>query len=146
PPALKRPHRPRRDRDHGPVEPDLAAADPVLVHERLEAEDALAGGDLPLDDPVERTAVEDLGRAFGRHPGDVDVPRRRAAALRLRHPFLYPFAQVAKRIRADAELDEVQGHGPSLADGAPAGPARPRRYPHGSRGGLGSGRRILYDC
>src|SRR6185437_3451099 len=36
PPALKRPHRPGRNRDHGSVEPDPAAADPVLVHEPLE--------------------------------------------------------------------------------------------------------------
>ncbi len=39
---------------------------------------ALARGELALDDPIERAAVDDLGGARGRHAGDVQRARRLA--------------------------------------------------------------------
>src|SRR5271166_2491459 len=66
-PALEGAHRTRRDRDHRAVEPEPAAADPVRVHERLDAHDRLPGRDLALDDPVERAAVQDICGALRRH-------------------------------------------------------------------------------
>src|SRR5271166_6274909 len=79
-PALERPHRPRRDRDNMPVEPEPAAADPVRVHERLDGDDRLSGGYLALDHPVERAAIDNVGGALWRHSGHVSVTQRRAAA------------------------------------------------------------------
>ena len=124
-PALKRPHRPRRDRDHRAVKPQLAAADPVRVHERLDPEHPLAGADLALDHPIERTAFENVRRPLRRHPGDVRVASeaRRGAWPRLIRAAIHS-RRSASEFRADAELDQVQGHAASLAQSAEPAEAR----------------------
>src|SRR5271157_3023637 len=53
-PALKRPHRPGRDRDHSAVEPQPAAADSVRIDKRLDVKEVLPGRYLTLDHPIER--------------------------------------------------------------------------------------------
>ena len=128
-PALKGAHRPRRDGDDIAVEPHFAAADPVGIPERLDADDFLPRRDLALDDPVERASVENVRRALRGHAGDVGVAERRAAALRLGHARRHPLAKVVEGIRADAKLDEMQGHGGDYSREAALARARVGRYP-----------------
>ena len=89
-PALERAHRPRRDRDHLGLHHQAAAADAVLVAERLDRDDLFAGGDFALDHPIERAAGEEFLVALRRHPRDVDVTKRQALFLGGRHAFGNP--------------------------------------------------------
>src|SRR6185437_981418 len=67
PPALERPHRPRRHGDHLGLHHDPATSDAVLVAERLDADDLLTGRDFTPDHPVQRSARKDLFHSFRYH-------------------------------------------------------------------------------
>ena len=64
----------------------------------------------PGGENAQQAAVENVRGPLRRHPGDVGVAERRAAALGLRHPRRHPPPQIGERIGADAELNQVQGH------------------------------------
>ena len=78
-------------------------------------DDLLARGDLAADHPVERSAGKDLFGPFRHHPGDVDVTLRKPLLLCGLHPFGNPFLEFFDGIAANGKLEEVKGHGCSLA-------------------------------
>ena len=124
-PALERAHRPRRDRDNLSVEPQFATADAVSVDEWLDRDNSLPRRDLALDDPVERAAVDNVRRALRRHAGNVGMAQKGAAALGLEHARRHPLPEVIERVRTDAELDKMEGHGGILSRWQPTAPAPP---------------------
>src|ERR1041385_378378 len=80
-PALKGPVRAWLHQLDLAVEHDAAAADAVLVPERLNAQDALATKHLAADHPEQRTTVEQLIHPFRHHAGPVEALPRLAGSL-----------------------------------------------------------------
>src|SRR5215207_7789670 len=113
-PALERPAGPRLDRDDNRLEHEMAAPDAVAVGERADGEEPLPAGDLALDDPVERAAVDDRLHPPRHHAGGVGLLVGAAEAAEMRPVLLDPLLEIADRIAPDAELDEVEGHRGSL--------------------------------
>src|ERR1051325_7768975 len=66
------------------VEHDAAAADAILVPERLDAQDALAAKHLAADHPEQRPAVEQLVDPLRDHAGAMEAFSRLAGSLFLR--------------------------------------------------------------
>src|ERR1041385_6320572 len=110
-PALKGPVRAWLHQLDLAVEHDAAAADAVLVPERLDAEDALAAEYLAPDHPEQRAAIQQLIHALRDHAGAVEALPRLAGFLFLGQLLLDPVLEVLNGIAADAQLDEMQGHG-----------------------------------
>jgi len=112
-PPLERAVRPRLDRHGLAIKHDVAAADALFVDEWADVEDPLPAHDLSANHPIERAAVEDLGRALRRHAGGMvtlaparaGLPGGLAARLEL---FVDPVLKVADGIAADAKFDEMQ--------------------------------------
>src|SRR5690606_13666760 len=85
---------------------------------------------VPFDDPVERSAVKNVGGAARHHPRRVVLLGGKSAAALLLQSRSNPLLEILDRFGADAELDEVDGHGhrlwrerlaePRGADGFPA--------------------------
>src|SRR5436190_5054433 len=92
-PALERPHRPWRHREHLGLHHNAAATDTVLVAKLLERNDLFPRGDLASDHPIKRAAGEDFILALGRHPRDVDMPLGQALFLGRRHSFGNPLLE-----------------------------------------------------
>src|SRR5579883_83912 len=109
-PSLKRAKRPRRGQNHFAVEHQGTASDPVLVAVGSYVADALTAGDLAADHPVERPAVDELGRALRHHAGAMDMFRLFTAPALLFELLLDPFLKVPNRSGADAQLDQMQCH------------------------------------
>src|SRR4029079_7326914 len=82
-PALECAIRPRTHRHAFRVENEPAAADPLLIGERTNVEDALAAKDFAADHPVDRATAEDFFRALGHHARGVEALRLLHAALLL---------------------------------------------------------------
>ncbi len=70
----------------------------------LDFEQALAALHAALDDPVERAAVDKLGRTLRDHAGGMPVLDRLAGCPALVEPHGDPFFQVLDAVAADAEL------------------------------------------
>src|SRR6516164_986245 len=109
-PPLERAHRPRRHGDHLRLHNKSAATDPVLVAERFDANDLLAGGDFATNHPIERATGEDFVNPLWRHPGDVDVTLRKTLFLCGLHALGDPALQLFDGIAANGELDQVKRH------------------------------------
>ena len=73
-------------------------------------EDLGARGDLALDDPVDRSAVENLIDALRRHSRHMDMARRLSLRLCLLHAFGDPVPQILDRGGTDTELNEMKRH------------------------------------
>ena len=95
------------------IEPEPAAPDAVGVDERLDLEQTLTRRELAFDDPIERAAVDEFLRPRGNHPRHVLRARRAAAADAFGDALGDPFLEIGDRFRADAEFDQMQGHGAS---------------------------------
>src|SRR5215203_7305717 len=116
-PALERPARPRLDGDHHRLYDEAAAPDAVAVGERPDRGEPLPAGDLALDHPVEGAAVDDRVEALRHHAGGVGLLVGTAEAPVVGAVLLDPILEVADRIAADAELQEVEGHRAALVVG-----------------------------
>src|ERR1700731_3396706 len=114
-PALKGTERARRHQHDLGIEHDAAAADAVLVAKRPDGADALAAHDLAADHPIERAAVGELIGTLGHHAGAVDVLGLFAALALVLELLLDPVLEILDRVGADAELDEIESHCPSLS-------------------------------
>src|SRR6056297_883263 len=111
-PALERALACGGSADERRVEHDGAAADAVAARHLVKPQDALAALHQPLDDPVDRAAVEKLFGAAGPHAGDVSGVSVRALGARR----ALPRGEVLDRGCADAQLYQVQCHAnPPLA-------------------------------
>jgi hypothetical protein len=93
----------------------------VLGH-LLQIEQPVTGADVPLNHPIERTAVEQFVDALGHHPGDVDEFERLLLLTALGDTGLLPINQVLDGLHTDAQLYEMNGHAPVLAK--PDSPAK----------------------
>src|SRR5215217_2593075 len=113
-PALERPARPRLDRDHHRLDDQAAAPDAVAVGERPDRGEPLPAGDLALDHPVERAAVDDRVEALRHHAGGMGLLVGPAEAPVMGAVLLDPILEVADRIAADAELQQME-HAAALA-------------------------------
>src|SRR5262249_51272282 len=67
--------------------------------------------DLAADHPVERAAVAQLVGALGHHACPVHVLGREPALPALLELLADPILEILDRVTADAELDEMKGHG-----------------------------------
>src|SRR5262245_66128559 len=110
-PALERPIRPRLDQDELGLEHQMAAADAFLVDERPHVDEPLPAHDLAADHPVERAAVAQLVGALGHHARSVHVLGREPALPALLELLADPILEILDRVTADAQLDEMKGHG-----------------------------------
>lgn len=72
-PALERAAQSADSGDDLIVEHDTAAADAVISDLLVKADDALAGGNLAFDDPIDRAAIQDFIHSFGPHAGLVVI-------------------------------------------------------------------------
>ena len=115
-PPLKRAARARLDQNRLRLEHQVAAPNPIPVRERAHIDDALPAHDLTADHPIKRSAVAQLGGAFGDHAGPVHVLAREAAFTALLELLLDPILEVADRITADTKLDEMKRHDGKLQD------------------------------
>src|ERR1700681_4047047 len=114
-PALKGTERARRHQHDFGIEHDAAASDAVLVAKRPDGTDALAAHDLAADHPIERAAVGELVGALGHHAGAMYVLGLFAAFALVLELLLDPVLEILDRVGADAELDEIESHCPSLS-------------------------------
>ena len=114
PPALKRAIWAWRHQNHFGIEHKSAAPDTVLVAERPHGANGLPAHDLAANDPVERTAVGQFLGALGHHAGAVDVFGYFAAFALVFELLPDPALEITDGIAADAEFDEMQGHGVTL--------------------------------
>src|SRR5215208_3736108 len=108
-PALERPARPRLDRDHHRLDDEASAPDAVAVGERPDRGEPLPAGNLALDHPVERAAVDDRVEALRHHAGGVGLLVGTAEPSVMGAVLLNPILEVADRIAADAELQQMEG-------------------------------------
>ena len=88
----------------------MATAHSLLVDEWANVEDALAAHDLTADHPIERAAVAQLVRAFGRHARAMHVLARESAFPALLKLLPDPILEILDGVAADAKLDEMQSH------------------------------------
>ena len=58
---------------HFPVEDDATAADAIFICERANIEDALAAANLPANNPIQRTSIDELLASLRHHPRRVDM-------------------------------------------------------------------------
>lgn len=114
-PALKGPARPRRNRNDPRLEFETATPDAVRVDEGFYAGQALPCRHPPFDDPVKRASIQKFSTSLGGNARN--MPRQfRFAALPPRQNALGDESfEIADRLRADAEFDEVKRHSASLA-------------------------------
>src|SRR5256885_16434371 len=105
-PALESPIGARLDQLDLPVQHNAAAADPVLVPERLDAQNAFATKQLAPNHPEKRPAVEQLIDPFRDHAGAMEALSRLAGSVFFGKLVLGPVLQVIGRIATDAQLDE----------------------------------------
>ena len=103
--ALKRTARLRADRDDFRLKVDPAAVDAIIAGHRDQVRDRLAAQNHPADHPVERTAVQQLIPAFGKHPGGVIGGV--APGFYVSNPALH----MIEIKHADAQFDEMETHG-----------------------------------
>src|SRR5690606_8464765 len=96
--------------DHLRLEHQVAAADALVIDERTDVQQALAALNLCLDDPVERSAVEQLGGPRRHHASRVELLGRLARPAALVQAEGDPFLQVLDAIAAHTELDEMKRH------------------------------------
>ena len=87
--------------------------DAVLFH-LAQGEQFLARGDLALDDPKERAAIQNLFRAPGRLAGDMDQLWLLALGALVFQALLLPCGQIGDAFATDAELDDVERPGRQL--------------------------------
>ena len=89
----------------------LGPPDSIRADNWPQIEQKLARGDLPLDHPVERAAVEQFVATLRRHPRRVDMLGRLPALALDGHALRDPVFEIGNGLGADAELEEVEGHG-----------------------------------
>src|ERR1700685_3015421 len=114
-PALKGTERTRRHQHDLRIEYHAAAPDAVLVAKRPDGADTLTAHDLAADHPVERAAVGQLVGALRHHAGAVDMLGLFAALALVLELLLDPVLEIADRVGANAKLDEIESHSPSLS-------------------------------
>src|SRR5262249_6024965 len=108
-PALERAPRPRHHR-HQLLVIDQAAMGYAVLLNLAKGEQLLPRGDLALDHPIERTAVQHFVAALGGHTGDVHQFRLLAfGALFLQALFL-PVRQFRQAVAANTKLNDVKRH------------------------------------
>jgi hypothetical protein len=79
-----------------------------LDRHRPQFDQLLAGGDLALDNPIERTAIQQFLGALGHLAGDVHQLRLLALGLLLLQPLLLPGGEIGKAVAADTEFNEME--------------------------------------
>src|SRR6185312_3883467 len=77
--------------------------------------DQLPALDVALDNPVERTAIDDFGTARRHHAGGVPVFERFAVAATLVEAGGDPRFEVLDTIAADAQFQDIERHSSNLA-------------------------------
>src|SRR3954464_12768842 len=92
------------------IENDAAAADAVLVGERLDAQNALAAEHPASDHPKERAPLEQPLPPLRNHAGPMKAFPRLARFLFPGELLLDPVLQVLNGVATDAKFDEMQGH------------------------------------
>src|SRR2546421_7325094 len=110
-PALEGAERPRLHQHQLAVHHEAAAPDAILVGEWPDRQQPLAAEDLPPDHPVERASLDEFVGALRHHAGGVDVLRLLTFLLLLLEALLDPVVQFLDRVDADAEFEQMQGHG-----------------------------------
>jgi hypothetical protein len=109
-PALERPHRPRRHRDHLGLHHQPASSDPVAVAKWLDRDEFFARRDFSPDHPVKRATRQQFLAALRRHPRDMNVMTRQTPLLRGQHALGDPAFEFLDGFAADGELDEMKRH------------------------------------
>ena len=103
-PALERAARGSFGADHLGVQHQCAARNAIGPAAFFQPQDALAGQNLPLDDPVQRPGPGNLVGAFGPHAGDVF----RRAGGPAGGVLALPIDQVFDRLCPHTQFDDVQ--------------------------------------
>src|SRR3954470_22557809 len=102
-PALESPIGARLDQLDLAVEHNAAAADAVLVPERLDAQNAFAAKQFAPDHPIERAAIEQFIDPFRHHAGTMEALSRLAGFLFLCVLLLDPVLEILDGIATDAK-------------------------------------------
>lgn len=87
-----------------------ASGNTVLASRRPDVEKPLACGNLALDDPIERAAVEEFLRTLRRLSGHVNEFRPALSFSNCSHAAHLPTRQVLERFDSHAKLDEMKCH------------------------------------
>lgn len=103
PPTLERPFGSRLCPVDNRLQHNTAAGDPISAQDLVEPNDPLPAQDKPLENPVERSVIQELLLPFWPHPRDVARQPVRALGARI----LLPVDQVLNAIRSDAKLHKV---------------------------------------
>src|SRR5690606_18471873 len=92
------------------VKENEATGSAVRLLSFAEAGDSLAHLNDALDDPVERSSIQQFGLPLRHHARAVKEARLLPRSLLRREPPLLPLGQLLDAVDTDAQLDDVHGH------------------------------------
>lgn len=97
-------------RDKVGIENDAASGRPIAARNPVKAQDMLPGADKPLDDPIDRPAIQYLGLAPGHVAGHVAQLFHAPFALCLGDPLLLNAREVGNVLYPNGHFSQMQRH------------------------------------